>query len=862
MIEDLCEQIWNREGFRTDYRQLLRASVSASIGLSVEPMTGSATRLLASAAHFSLSNQDLFRDAAFRIAIHLRDFKPDLDSSSSSIVGLVLSRLGNLPTLDLIGLLSDEQSRTSLPLPAWLQVESRIMRNSVSIARDARLYLTDFQRNIWSALEEGDSVSVSAPTSAGKSFTLQRFITDRATREESFSVLYLVPTRALISEVSHSLARVLKAFEIKAAVTSVPVLLDSQEHRRQIYVLTQERAESLLKEEHSLRFDLVIVDEAQGVAKDNRGILLQHVIEEILRRRSSTQILFGSPLTDNPEILGSMFGIEELASIATTESPVTQNLVFADVDDFFSTKLHLSTSPAVATGNLQTSSRVELAEIDLPLGVIDKQRTLAIVSHTLGRDSQSIVYGSSPAACEDITNYLVQLAADDESRTDELDDELTGFIDLVKNQVHPQFYLATALRYGCAFHYANIPQIIRKGVEDLFSQGKIRFLICTSTLLQGVNSPAKNIFMLDPGSGGEWLKNDEPLSGPDFWNLAGRAGRLGSEFQGNVFLINLEQWRKNPLNEKRTSEIRPSLIRTLTEEGDSFIQFVQDVEHRSGDIPAYERAFARLYADHRRGILPETLATIEALSGQTISPEIQQAISNALVDDDLPTEVIERNLDISPIRQSELFQYMQQRLKERGAEYLMPLHPRGEFKPSLDRLTAILRRISYRVEKRTPYRLGYFASLALRWMRGEPLASLIENELAYKRSQAKRGQPNPATVIREVMGHVENVVRFRMVKNLRLYLDVLRAVLSQAGETRLAESVPAIPLYLELGASSGTMVSLIGLGVSRTTATLISSKLLDMEMSRERVVEVLRSGVVDLTGLPPVCARELESIIG
>jgi superfamily II DNA or RNA helicase len=42
----------------------------------------------------------------------------------------------------------------------------------------------------------------------------------------------------------------------------------------------------------------------------------------------------------------------------------------------------------------------------------------------------------------------------------------------------------------------NNPQLIREKVERLFEKGFIDYLFSTSTLLEGVNLPAKNIFIL------------------------------------------------------------------------------------------------------------------------------------------------------------------------------------------------------------------------------------------------------------------------------------------------------------------------------------------------------------------------------
>jgi len=69
-------------------------------------------------------------------------------------------------------------------------------------------------------------------------------------------------------------------------------------------------------------------------------------------------------------------------------------------------------------------------------------------------------------------------------------------------------------------------------IERLFRSGKIRLLVCTSTLVEGVNLSCRTIVLRGPQKG-----RGRPMEAHDFWNLAGRAGRWGNEFQGNIVCI-------------------------------------------------------------------------------------------------------------------------------------------------------------------------------------------------------------------------------------------------------------------------------------------------------------------------------------
>ena len=56
---------------------------------------------------------------------------------------------------------------------------------------------------------------------------------------------------------------------------------------------------------------------------------------------------------------------------------------------------------------------------------------------------------------------------------------------------------------------------------DLFNRGKINYLICTSTIIEGVNTIAKNVVIHDNRDGN--FSIDKFTHG----NIKGRAGRMG-----------------------------------------------------------------------------------------------------------------------------------------------------------------------------------------------------------------------------------------------------------------------------------------------------------------------------------------------
>jgi replicative superfamily II helicase len=156
------------------------------------------------------------------------------------------------------------------------------------------------------------------------------------------------------------------------------------------------------------------------------------------------------------------------------------------------------------------------------------KKRLAFIAAAAGERGGTLVYANGAAESEDVADLISQLLPP----PGEPDIELAALADLAREGVHPQFRLAPLVERGVAFHYGNMPSLIRLEVERLFRAGKLRFLVCTSTLIEGVNLSCRTIVLRGPRKG-----MGHPMEAHDFWNLAGRAPRWGDEFQGNIICI-------------------------------------------------------------------------------------------------------------------------------------------------------------------------------------------------------------------------------------------------------------------------------------------------------------------------------------
>ena len=128
--------------------------------------------------------------------------------------------------------------------------------------------------------------------------------------------------------------------------------------------------------------------------------------------------------------------------------------------------------------------------------------------------SQNIVYyNGRTKAIEAARIFAEQLSEKHNAELDALSRDIT-------QEVHGDYYLADMIKKGVAYHIGYLPASIRTRIESLFQSGQITTMFCTSTLLEGVNLPADNLFITD----NKIFRSK--MSPVDFRNLIGRVGRI------------------------------------------------------------------------------------------------------------------------------------------------------------------------------------------------------------------------------------------------------------------------------------------------------------------------------------------------
>jgi hypothetical protein len=639
-------------------------------------------------------------------------------------------------------------------------------------------------------------------------------------------------------------------FKVESALDYSAVTLPNSEfigkEKIKIFVFTQERLHFLMSTSPEYIFDYIFVDEAHKLADSYRGILLQHAI---LRASSpETHIIYASPFSKNPEKLLELHQkIEKKDSVYTPVATVNQNLFWLN---------QIPRKPKHWDVTHISDSEIIVGKLELNDTPNNARKRLAFLAFEIGQKTGgNVVYANIPSEAEKIAGLLVDKLKNSGTEPAKNEDIL-DLIELCYKTIHKDFLLINSLKYGVAFHYGNLPQIIRAKIESLFKAGHVKYLVCTSTLVEGVNLSCKNIFVRGPKKGHH---TGSSMSKEDFWNLAGRAGRWGQEFQGNVFCIDVSDknlWPSGAPRKRTPYNITLSVERNLNKI-DQVIEYVENGTPRENyaDNIETEYLLSYLLEDYFCNDNNEmnSLDSIDSTKKGKLLSEFEK-IESAL---EIPISIVKANPGISPYAMQSLYEYFKSKPDEQIDE-LVPPHP------SSDNSDKELVRVFSRINKYlAPHSFGFtpastyvLSLLVIKWMNGYSVARLISDRERYLRKKGK--EIFIPVIIRGILHDIENIARFRAPKYLACYNDLLSFYLESKGKRDLISHLDNIQLSLEFGVNVKTQLSLISLGISRSSAIEISACISDSEMTPDQVVGWLMRENLESFDVPRLVFKELS----
>ena len=441
--------------------------------------------LLLAGSLLARSDQREHQEAALRIATAAVTLDTAQEVRDAGAV--LLEKLSNHRSVQL----AQKRSRVAPDLKGRLGASMRLEANrrrfedSILLESSGEwISVNDFQRELWKGASSGASwLSASAPTASGKTFLVLQWLLDHLRTSETKVAVYLAPTRALVSEIGLNLKELCRSgtgIEISSLPLTEAYVSDVNGDKKAVFVFTQERLHllaNLLGE--NFKVDVLVVDEAHKIGDNQRGVILQDAVERVSRENPTMKVVFVSPSTQNPGVL-----LEDAPEGATKSSvdsdmpTVLQNVILAEQAPRKPKDWNLDL--------VRGDSVIHLGTLKLANKPAGLKKRLAFIAAAAGGRGGTLVYCNGAADAEDVALLISQLEGS--PRID--DEELLDLADLARKGVHRNYQLAPLVERGVAFHYGNMPSLLRAEIERLFRIGKIRFLACTSTLIEGVISHA------------------------------------------------------------------------------------------------------------------------------------------------------------------------------------------------------------------------------------------------------------------------------------------------------------------------------------------------------------------------------------
>lgn len=786
--------------------------------------------LLSKSTH--LEKADTHKIWAHEIITMLLTLYPD-DEVVKYYAGSVLTSTGNFMGRKLV------QSQYEEPT-AMDELFSTLSDLYLTVPADPEKKFFQQQRKVYEHLDDG-CFSYSAPTSMGKSFIMRMFIKEQILAGKKKNFALIVPTKALINEVRSEIIKkdlqdLLDGNQYHVVSSANDMALETHPDHNFILVLTPERLLYLLNDKADFVLDYLFIDEAHKMTgRNSRAPFYYSVVDELSRREIKPRFIFASPNIPNPQEYLSLLASGEYDkqnAIASSFSPVVQFkfLVNLKTKQIYIYNDHLKTPEYICSINANPDDGV------IPLmGLFYK--------NSGDRPSRMIAYFSSKDKAINAALAFARIRKRiDGSIQRPIDPELTELARDVRNQVHKDYFLAGLLEQGIAYHIGYLPSAIRMRIEKLFKDEKITAMFCTSTLVEGVNLPADNLFITSYYSG------RAQMTDVDFRNLIGRVGRIQYNLSGNVFMIS---------DETRNNKQDVYLDKLKTGIPDQHLSLVQDLKPKHKKKIIETLLSGSSVIDKYNDDQPEEEYIMMRKFGLILLKDIMHG-NDSLIQQEFRKYMKDGDEDkirsafsaYTPIIDNDINISLDQTRKLRAAisadssfAYPMP-EPDGSF--SIDKVLDFLIRLGEIFDwKRYEFstlgkcdedgdytKLRWYAVILVQWMEGKGLNYIMRRAVEYQERHPEKFWVNRYTKMyynKESLEHrnivfantlevIENIILFSISNYFLRFSNEYKRV---HGENSLNKN--NWYEYVEYGTTNEVTIQLQRYGFSRESATYIKA---------------------------------------
>nr|VFJ57567.1 MAG: Replicative superfamily II helicase [Candidatus Kentron sp. DK] len=400
------------------------------------------------------------------------------------------------------------------------------------------------------------AIVIDMPTSGGKTLLAQFRILQALNQFDADGgwVAYVAPTRALSAQITRRLRRDFEPIGIRVEQLTGAIEVDAFEEdllsddARPFHVLvaTPEKLSLVLRNKKVSRpLALIVMDEAHNIESENRGLRIELLLATVKRDYPQANFLLLMPFVESSETIARWLAQDVDAgraiSFGTTAWKPNERIIglyraVADDSERAGWRLEYETLTVTEKAmKLRGAHRVGGCKpIDVPKSkVLSKEEQQSLGLQTAAMASILSRRGASIAVANkiDIVWSMARHAAKEISAFDPVPNDVRLVQDFLRTEVSPSFELIGMLDHGVGVHHAGLSDEIRSLMEWLAEAGHLRVLCATSTITQGINFPVSSIFLQS-----HKFSYGAEMGPREFWNLAGRAGRIDHDSVGVIGL--------------------------------------------------------------------------------------------------------------------------------------------------------------------------------------------------------------------------------------------------------------------------------------------------------------------------------------
>lgn len=403
------------------------------------------------------------------------------------------------------------------------------------------------------------AIVIDLPTSGGKTL-LAQFRILQALNQFSIEkgwVAYVAPTRALTAQLTRRLRKDFNPIDLRVEQLTAAIevdafeeeLLSDVEQPFDILISTPEKLSLVIRNKKITRpLALLVMDEAHNLEDDSRGMRIEFLLATIKRESPKTNFLLLMPYVESSESIARWLAQDihagQAISLGTTPWKPNERIIgiYRAVEDSseragwrLQYETLTTTEKTMPLHGIHDVGKVK--PINVPRSTViskNKQKGFALQTAAIGTVMSA--RGTSIAIANRIQSVwnMATQAAQTLPAYDKIPKDIDLVQDFLRTEMGSDFPLIKTLQHGIGVHHAGLSDDVRGLMEWLAETGCLRMLCATSTIAQGINFPVSSVFLASrfiPG------KNQSVEMSPrDFWNLAGRAGRLGQDSVGVIGL--------------------------------------------------------------------------------------------------------------------------------------------------------------------------------------------------------------------------------------------------------------------------------------------------------------------------------------